>query len=455
VTASVRWHARWVLPVASAPIADGTVITDGDRITWVGPRAEAPAARPGDRDEELGDCIVTPGLVNAHTHLDLTMMRGALEDLGFYDWVRTLTAAKRELLRPDDFRDAALLGVAEGLSRGITTFGDTADNTAPFDAMRALGARGIAFREVFGPDPLQCDASLRDLAAAVDAMRAQATALVVVGVSPHAPYSVSDALFRAVAAYAMREGLPVAVHAAESADEEDLVRRGEGRFASFLRGRGIAVAPRAEGTIALLDAAGLLRERTLLIHCVNVSPATDVARLAATRCGVAHCPASNAKLGHGIAPLAAMLAQGVRVGLGSDSMASNDAMDLLGEVRLAALLQRAHQASPAHLPAGAALRLATLGGAEALGLDAAIGSLEPGKQADLVAFRVDGMSHPVEDPAAALIFAGAGVRAHRVLVAGVERVRDGAVLGFDRAVIGRVDAAAARMAQWRSARTVG
>ncbi|MBX7117668.1 MAG: amidohydrolase family protein [Gemmatimonadaceae bacterium] len=452
----VRWHARWVLPIAGPPIADGTVVTAGDRILWVGPRAEAPHGAPGGdaRDEDLGDAILTPGLVNAHTHLDLTLMRGGLEDLDFFAWIRTLTRAKRQLLTAADFRDSALLGVAEGLAAGITTFGDTADNDAPFEALRALGARGIAFREVFGPDPAECDRSMADLAAAVEARRAHATPLVRVGVSPHAPYSVSDALFAAVAAYAAREGLPVAVHAAESAAEDDLVQRGTGPFADFLRARGIAVEARAAGPIALLEAAGLLRAGTLLIHCVRASGA-DVQRVVAAGCGVAHCPASNAKLGHGTAPLAAFLAAGARVGLGSDSMASNDAMDLLAEARLAVFAQRAAAGRADLLPAAEALALATRGGARALGLEAEVGTLEPGKQADLVAWRATATGGPVGHPAAALVFAGAGMRAHRVLVAGVERARDGVVAGLDPAVPGRVRDAARRMAEWRGQRTAG
>ena len=449
MTGPVRWHARWVLPVATPPIADGTVVTDGDRITWVGPRAQAPAGR----DEELGDSLLMPGLVNAHTHLDLTMMRGGLEGLDFFQWVRTLTAAKRELLTAEDFRDAALLGVAEGLSRGVTTFGDTADNDAAFDALQALGARGIAYREVFGPDPLQCVDAVDFLARAVRAMRDRETALVRAGVSPHAPYSVSPELFRAVAEFAAREALPVAIHVAESAAEDDLILRGEGPFAAFLVGRGIHVPPRGMGPVALLDAAGMLRPQTLLIHCVRAS-SDDVVRIAGTGCGVAHCPASNAKLGHGMAPLGEFLAAGARIGLGTDSMASNDAMDLLGEARLALLLQRARQAQ-ADLPtARAAVRLATLGGAEALRLDAKIGSLVPGKQADLAAFRLDALGAPVVDPEAALIFAAARVQAHRVVVAGRERVRNGEVIGFDPAVSVRVQAAGERLSEWRRARTV-
>ncbi len=476
----VRWHAQWVVPVATPPIADGTVITEGDRIAWVGPRAQAPA---GGRDEELGEAILTPGLVNAHTHLDLTVLRGALEDLAFFDWVRTLVAIKREVLTADDLRASALLGAAEGLTHGVTTFGDTADNDAAFEALRALGLRGIAYREVFGPDPAQCDAAMTVLRDAVQAMRPRATPLVRIGVSPHAPYSVSDALFRAVAGLAAAEGLPVAVHVAEGAAEDDLVIRGRGPFAEFLRERGIAVAPRANGPIPLIDAAGLLRAGTLLIHCVRASQ-SDVDRIADTGCGVAHCPASNAKLGHGVAPLREILAAGARVGLGTDSAASNNELSVLGEARLAALQQRALTKKPDALTARAAFRLATLGGAEALRLDDEVGTLVPGKQADLAVFRLgaplggavggavgagaDGGAEggaaggaqvrnaaPVADPVTALVFSAGGLRVDRVVVAGVERVRDGLVPGLDPAVPMQVRDASARVAQWRRARTPG
>lgn len=445
----VRYHARWVIPIASPPIADGTVVVDGDRIVWVGPRAHAPA---DGRDEELGDAVLTPGLVNAHTHLELTMMRGFLEDLPFVDWIRTLTRARAEALTADDARDAALLGVAEGLAAGITTFGDTGDSDAAFEAMRTLGARGIAYREVFGPDPSVRAAALEELKAKVSTMRQRATALVRVGVSPHAPYSVSDGLFTAVADYAAREQLPLAVHIAESADEDALVQRGEGPFAEFLRGRGIQVARRAPGPIALLRAAGLVRSGTLLIHCVRAS-AEDVRAVALAGCGVAHCPVSNAKLGHGAAPLMEFIAAGARVGLGSDSMASNNQMDLLTEAREAALQQRARALRPDTLSARAALRLATLGGAEALRLDAEVGSLEVGKQADLVAFAFDERAGPAPDPVTALIFSPSAVRVRRVVVAGEELVRDGIVTSFDPAVPGRVAAASVRLTQWRAART--
>lgn len=451
--ARTRYHARWVVPVAAPPIADGTVVVEGDTITWVGPRAHAPA---GDRDDDLGDCVLLPGLVNAHTHLDLTVMRGFLEELSFFEWVRTLTRARAAVLTPGDLLDSAMLGVAEGLAAGITTFGDTSDSAAPMEALLALGARGIAYREVFGPDPRTVDESLEGLKVKVAEMRARATPLVHVGVSPHAPYSVSDPLFTALAGYAAREKLPVAVHVAESAEESALVERGEGPFAAFLRGRGLDVGPRAPGPVALMRVAGLLRAGTLLIHCVRAT-SDDVRAIAHGGCGVAHCPASNAKLGHGMAPLAELLAAGVRVGLGSDSMASNNEMDILGEARLAVLMQRAQwrdrQPPRGALEARGALRLATLGGAEALRLDGEVGSLEQGKQADLLAVTLDPMLGPVTDPVAALVFSPRAARVRRVMVAGRERVHDGVVAGLDLAVQARVSAAAARLSQWRHART--
>lgn len=450
MTDRVRWHARWVLPVATPPIADGTVITEGERITWVGPRAQAPA---GGRDEELGQAILAPGLVNAHVHLDLTMMRGFLEGLPFFEWVRTLTEATRATLTDADFVDSAALGIAEGLAHGVTTYGDTAPGDAAFTAMLQAGVRGIAYREVFGPDPAQAESSLATLRDQVAAMRPRATELVRVGVSPHAPYSVSDRLFAAVAGWAAAERLPVAVHIAESFVESQLVTRGIGEYADFLRSRSIAVVPRGRSPLEVLERAGLLRAHTLLIHCVRVDEAA-VQRIAVAGCGVAHCPASNARLGHGIAPLAEFLRAGARVGLGSDSVASNNRIDLLEEARLASHLQRVRLGSHDAVTAKAAFRLATLGGAEALRLDGEVGSLEAGKQADLAVFALPPHAHPVTDPYAALVF-GPRLATQRVLVAGRELLRDGRVLGLDPALADRVQDAARRLHRWRVARDHG
>ena len=438
----IRYHARHVLPITSAPIERGTVAVDGERIAYVGPRALAPA---GD-DVDLGDVLLMPGLVNAHCHLELTAMRGFLEGLNFRQWIIRLTTAKRAVLDRAMLLDAALYGIAEGIRAGITTYADTCDSGVALDAMIERGVRGIMYQEVFGPDPAQCQASMLELRAKIDVLRPRQTPLVRVGISPHAPYTVSDALFSAAAAYSRDERLPMAIHIAESELETTLVRDGTGDFADGLRARGIAVASRATSPIALLAGLGVLSARPLLIHCVRVDT-RDVHAIADAHCAVAHCPASNAKLGHGIAPLTELLDASIDVGLGSDSMASNNYMDMLGEARLAVLAQRARVGTQAHIDASRALALATIDGARALGLAHRIGSIEVGKSADLAAFSCDGVL-PIYDPATTAVFAVTGRAARFVCVAGRVLLRDGSLVDEDPALGDRVQRSADALARW-------
>jgi 5-methylthioadenosine/S-adenosylhomocysteine deaminase len=443
-----RYHARWVCPIAVPPIAHGTLVEEGGRIRYVGPRSLAPA---GGDDVDLGDVILLPGLVNAHCHLELTAMRGFLDGLAFRDWILRLTHSRTAVLTPEMLLDAARLGVEEGLRAGITTFADTGDSGAGFDAMLERGVRGICYREVFGPDPAQCGDAITGLRAKAAAMRERETGLVRVGVSPHAPYTVSDALFRATASLAAESSYPLAVHIGESEVEHELVVHGSGMFADGLRGRGIDAPPRGRSPIALLDALGVLDVHPLLIHCVRVD-ADDVFDIAAHQCGVAHCPASNAKLAHGIAPVAELLAAGIRVGLGSDSVASNDRMDLLDEARLASLFATAREGRVDALPARRALELATLGGARALRLEKEIGTLDVGKAADLAAFPLDAKRRaPLQDPLSAAVFALAGTPASFVAVAGRVHVRDGVPVDADGALPGRVQRAADLLRAWLAA----
>jgi 5-methylthioadenosine/S-adenosylhomocysteine deaminase len=375
-------------------------------------------------------------------------MRGFLDGLEFRDWILRLTRSRAAVLTRDMLLDASRLGVAEGLRAGITTFADTGDSGTGFDAMLERGVRGISYREVFGPDPAQCEHAVAELREKVAAMRERETELVHAGVSPHAPYTVSDSLFAATAALAKREGYPLAVHIAESALETELVVEGVGTFADGLRARGIDVARRAASPVALLDRLGVLAVAPLLIHCVRVDE-RDVDMIARRGCAVAHCPASNARLAHGIAPLRALIAADVRVGLGSDSVASNDRMDLLEEARLAALLATAREGSATALPAHRALELATRGGARALGLDREIGTLEVGKAADLAAFPLDRAHRaPVHDPVAALVFAVAGSPATFVSVAGRVHVREGVLVDDDPSLHRRVQRSADLLQEW-------
>jgi len=408
----------------SAPIANGAVAVVGDRITFVGTAADAPAGAVTD----LGDAALMPGLVNVHTHLELTPLRHLLEGLDFAQWIRTLTTLRRtELSDIGDLQVGARIGIAEGLLRGITTFADTSDTAAPVQAaLQAMGARGIVYKEVFGPDPLQCDASLTMLRDAVQALRPGASDTVRIGVSPHAPYSVSRALFGAVAAFAIREQLPMAVHLAESAFEEELVTCGTGPYADNWRGRGIDPAgAHARSSVALLHDAGALHARPLIIHAVRVD-AADIALLAAAGCAVAHCPVSNARFGHGIAPLQAMLDAGISVGIGTDSVASNNRMDLLDEARIAHLMACTQTQSWRAFPSARALWHCTSGGAEALGLWPQLGTLSVGAPADLCAFPLDGLAAlPLADVTDALLHGVAGSPARLTVASGVVKVRDG------------------------------
>ncbi len=443
----IRYRARWVVPVSSPPIEDGIVACDDGVIAYVGPTASAPR---GD-DLDLGNAILLPGLVNTHTHLELTAMRGFLEELAFDEWIDTLRRGRAAALDDESLLDSARLGVIEGIEHGITTFADTCASGVAARAMRECGVRGIMYQETFGPDPAACAASLAELARNVTRLREEETDLVRIGVSPHAPYTVSDDLYRAVAAYAREERLPLAMHIAEGAEEHALVTVGAGVFADRLARRGIVTHARARSPVELLASLGVLVPGALLIHAVRVD-AADIATIARHECTVAHCPASNAKFGHGVAPLLALLDAGIPVGLGSDSVASNNRMDILDEARLAVLLANAGAASPRALPAARALELATIGGARALGLAQHVGSLEVGKSADLAAFPLDSArGTPAESPEAALVFALGGSRASFVAVAGRHLVERGELLLDRGSLDARVARAGRALAAWRVA----
>lgn len=435
------YHARWVLPITEPAIENGTVTVENGRIAYVGPR------RDGAGDSlDLGDAILMPGLVNAHCHLELTAMRGFLEDLDFRRWILRLTSAKRAVFTTDALLDSARLGLEEGIRAGITTYADTCDSGVVLDAMIEYGVRGIMYQELFGPDPAQCEASITGFHEKIAALRSRATPLVRVGISPHAPYTVSDDLFRASVQVAHDLELPMAIHVAESEVESQLVVEGKGAFAEGLRGRGIAVEPRAASPIQLLERLGVLAERPLLIHCVRVD-AADLDVIASRHAPVVHCPVSNAKLGHGIAPLLETLAAGIDVGLGSDSVASNNRMNLLEEARVALLMQRARVGTHEALSASDVLELATIGGACALGLAGEIGSLEVGKSADLAAFEI-GSAGPTFDPATAAVFAIEGSRAAFVAVGGTPLVVGGKLARPSDGVHERVQASAGALRDW-------
>ena len=365
----LRIRAGRVHPVTAPPIEDGAVLIGEDgKIVGVGPGSRLPA--PGGCEQlEFPDAVLVPGLVNTHTHLELTHLAGKNAEREFPKWIRQVRTLK-EGTTAEAFDAAAEQGVKDCWSQGVTCVADTGDSGAAVRALFRLGGRGIAYHEVFGPDPAQVEASLAGLKDRVHDLRRFTSFHVGLGVSPHAPYTVSAPLYRAVAEYAARDGLPIAVHLAESKEEQEFVRNGAGPFAQAWEARGIAVKAHGISPVRFLESLGVLRRGTLCIHTVQLDR-DDIATLARTRVGVAHCPLSNQAHGHGTAPLAELRKAGVPVGLGTDSVVSVGSLDLWAEARAAGL------------DGDDALRMLTIEGARALCLDPVIGSLEAGKQADL------------------------------------------------------------------------
>ncbi len=444
-----RYHARWVVPVTSDPIENGCVAEHDGIIEYVGPLDAAPHGE----DHDLGESVLLPGIINTHTHLELTAMRGFLEDLCFNDWIDKLRSSRKEALTEEMLLDSARYGIVEGLHAGITTYADTCSAGLVMDAMIEMGVRGIMFQETFGSDPEQCESAIATLRERVAELQKKETELVRVGISPHAPYTISDELYAATARFAQESGLRMGLHIAESAAETEIVCSATGPFAIEWSVRGVKLSPRARSPVALLEKTGCLGTAPLLIHCVMLD-AEDIAAIARHHCSVAHCPASNAKFGHGISPIADLLAAGVTVGLGSDSVASNNRMDILEEARLAILLQRATKKSERAFTAKQALEMATIGGARALKIGDRVGSLEVGKDADLAAFSLSrARVTPVGDVIAAILFAVAGTPAHFVAVKGRPLLAEHEPLSVDPELRARVASAGDSLAAWDRAAT--
>jgi cytosine/adenosine deaminase-related metal-dependent hydrolase len=421
--------ASYVLPISSEPMIKGAVAIDGNVIVAVDTTSNLSRRFPEAQIEDFGEAVILPGFVNCHSHLEVTALRGALESVenDFYTWLITLTKLRGEVLNDDDIEIAAIAGAVEGLSAGVTCFGDIGRfGRAGFKALTTAGLRGVLFQETdFSPDSSAAEANFEKLRIKFEDLKAKSTDLVEVGISPHAPFTVSRELFERIARFATDEKIKITIHVAESQEENDLLINGAGSFTTVYEKFGVDwTSPRCS-SIEYLEQTGILDTRPLLAHCITVSD-RDIEIIRKTGSSIAHCPKSNAKFGHGYAPLERFLDAGIAVGLGSDSVASNNTCDVLEEARFAAFAARNRAGKRRFVTAQDVLRAATIGGATALGLNEKIGSLEQGKQADLVVIRLDRLAQqPVTDVEAALVFSSGAHDVIKTVVAGREIYRDG------------------------------
>ncbi len=411
--------ARWVIPVepAGAVLEDHCVAVSAGRIVALLPSAAAGERFDAREHLRLDRHALIPGLVNLHTHAAMTLMRGLADDLPLMAWLQDhVWPAEAKHVSPEFVYDGTLLACAEMLRGGVTCFNEmyffpeAAARAALDSGMRAaLGIIAFEFPTSYAAD---ADDYIAKGLAARDALREEP--LLSFCMAPHAPYTVSDRTFAKVVTIAEELDLPIHTHLHETRHEiEESLTRFKARPLERLR------------------ALGMLGPRLIAAHAVHVT-GEEIETLAHHGASVAHCPSSNLKLASGFAPVAAMIARGVNVGIGTDGAASNNRLDLFQEMRTAALLAKAVGEDAQAMPAHQALAAATLNGARALGLDAAIGSLAPGKFADLCAVAFDGPElAPCYDPVSHLVYSAGREHVSHVWVAGEPRVLERKLVGFE------------------------
>jgi 5-methylthioadenosine/S-adenosylhomocysteine deaminase len=396
---------------AGAVLEDHAVAVRGGNIEALLPAAQARARFPDCEELVLQDHVLIPGLVNAHTHAAMALMRGLADDLPLMRWLEEhVWPAEAKHVSAEFVRDGTLLACAEMLRGGITCFNDMYFfPQAALEAALACGMRSvhglivIEFPSAYASDPADY---LRKGLAVRDRYRDEP--LVSFTLAPHAPYTVSDASFRQIAILAAELDVPVHVHLHETRDE---IER--------------SLSEHGMRPIERLRRLGLLAPNLIAVHCVHLE-AEEIRLLAYHGCSVAHCPSSNLKLASGFAPVASMMKEKINVALGTDGAASNNRLDLFQEMRTAALLAKAVAGDAQVMPAHSALRAATLNGAQALGIDDRIGSITPGKAADLVAVDLSATElAPCYDPVSHLVYSAGREHVSHVWIGGTLQLREG------------------------------
>jgi cytosine/adenosine deaminase-related metal-dependent hydrolase len=380
------YTASYVLPIASPPIPGGAIAVESGLITAVGPASQLrAAAASGAKVTDLPGCVIVPGLVNAHTHLELThfpawKVRKDLDYLPktYVEWIRQVMKIRRALA-PGEVELSVREGLRLCIESGTTAVGEILSDFSLAPLYGASPLSGRLFLEAIGHDPVQCD----DLLERIEATLKTLEGGVLPGISPHAPHTVSEQLFKGLQELSGRLGVPKAVHLSESIEEVSFMFDSAGPIAEVIfpmaRWEGFLPSPRHATSTSYLDGLGVLDSRTLAVHAVHVTHA-DVALLKARAVSVVLCPRSNDRLNVGRAPYHLLKSAGIPLSLGTDSLASNDSLSLWDEMRYL------RESAPDAFSAEELLAMATLGGARALGIEALNGSLEAGKRGDFLIF---------------------------------------------------------------------
>jgi len=412
------------MDVAGTVIEHGAVAVVGGRIAAVGAAADVERAHPGAERIDARGGIILPGLINAHTHAAMVLFRGLVDDLDLMEWLEQyIFPAEAEHVDEEFVRVGTRLACLEMLAGGTTTLVDLYYyEDAVAEEIERCGMRGVLGQTVIGfpaPDFATVEEALA--AARTLAERWRGHPRIVPAVAPHALYTLSAEQMQAAHALAKELDVPLLTHMAEDRAEIERVRARTGKT-----------------SIEVFDELGVLDRRVLGAHVVVASPA-EIELLARRGVGVAHCPQSNMKVGAGAAPVPAMIAAGVAVGIGTDGAGSNNDLDLWDEIDTAAKLHKLQSGDPKVLDARQALRMATIEGARAVDLEHEIGSLELGKRGDLVVVSVDGPhqrpQRPMPNPYSLLVYATKASDVRTVIVEGRVVVRDGTVLTLDAAEV--------------------
>lgn len=413
-------------------IDNGAVAVKNGLVLETGPAADL-AARYRGEVLDMGRSLVMPGLVNAHTHCAMTILRGLSDDLPLMQWLSEHIFPVEQGLTREIVRLGARLGCAEMAARGVTAFSDMyliEDGVG--DAVEESGLRAELGEVIFAfPSP-----AYADLEAALDVVRAQAERYrgherITVAVMPHAVYTTTPELLAACFALAEELDLRLNIHLAESAAETAQ-----------------SIDLFGKRPVAYMDSLGLLSGRTALDHCVEVDEA-EIERLAETGCTVAHCPESNQKLASGLAPTAAIAEAGVPVGIGTDGAASNNALNMFSAMKFAALTQKVRNLDPTVFDAQQVLDMGTLGGAACLGRPK-LGRIAPGAPADLIGLDLTAPNlAPLYNPVSQAVYAACGAEVNLTMVGGDILYRDGAFTRIDYpALLAEID----HIRQWVLAR---